>query len=70
MEKFFLKIDATSTDDNHIDSTTEANIECSGAMVFTVLLNFFEKEKELRQLFEQALTVLKKKEVIDDITMN
>ena len=70
MEKFFLKIDATCEDDKHIDSNTEANIECSGLVAMNVLVKFFVNEPQLRGLFQASLDALKKKELADSISMN
>ena len=70
MEKFFLKIDATCVDDKHIDSNTEAHIECSGVVAMNVLVKFFINEPQLRELFQASFEVLKKKELADSISMN
>ena len=70
MEKFFLTIDATCEDDKHIDSHTEAHIECTSTVAMNVLVKFFEKEEQLRSLFEMSLDILKKKELADSISMN
>ena len=70
MEKFFLKIDATCEDDQHIDSHTEAHIECTGIVAMNVLVKFFVNEPQLRGLFQASLDVLKKKELADSISMN
>jgi hypothetical protein len=70
MERFFLKIDASTTDENQIDSSTEAHIECTGVIAVNVLVRFFENEPELRGLFYASLEVLKKKELADKISMN
>jgi hypothetical protein len=70
MEKFFLQIDATCVDDKSIDSQTEAHIECSGVVAVNVLVRFFEKEEQLRSLFEMSLKILKKREESEKISMN
>ena len=70
MEKFFLTINATCIDDKHIDSQTEAHIECSGIVAVNVLIRFFEKEQALRELFESSLKVLRAKEEAEKISMN
>lgn len=70
MEKFFLKIDATTKEDNSIESHTEASINCTAPVAYSVLVNFFEKEEDLREMFEESLKLLKKKELADKIKMN
>jgi len=70
MEKFFLKIDAICEDNKHIDLQTEAHLECSATIAINVLVRFFEKEDQLRSLFEMSLDILKKKELADSISMN
>jgi hypothetical protein len=70
MEKFFLTIDAKCDDNEHIDSHTEAHIECTGTVAINVLVNFFDKEPQLRKLFEMSIDVLKKRELVDSINMN
>ena len=70
MEKFFLQIDATCDDNEHIDSHTEAHIECTGVIAVNVLVRFFENEPSIRGLFEASLSALKKKELQDNMNMN
>jgi len=70
MDKFYLKIDAECTDEEHIKSDTEAKIACSQFIAVNVLVRFFEQEPALRELFEKSLRILKEQELEDSINLN
>jgi len=57
MQKFKIAINATSEDGKTISQNIDVELNCEGNTALSVLVKFFEENKNLKNLFREAIYI-------------
>lgn len=57
MQKFKIAIDATSEDGEAISQNIDVELNCKSDTALAVLVKFFEENKDLKDLFREAIYI-------------